>query len=241
MAEAPGPWSDQPPPSRPPPPTERRLTPAELWKLAWPNAVVTGAILLTAAWQIWRLFEGDGNIGIDAGGLSAAALAQGRWWTPFSSMFLHAGIAHLIFNLIALTQLGPVVALRFGRDRRALVTYLAFYLLCGVIGDAVYLAIHPTSAIPMIGASGAIFGLWGANARMGPNGSLVPIFSRQVWKQTQGAIVSNLVIMAIVLLPALMSGQLSMGGIAWEAHLGGYLAGLLLVGLPVFRARPIWR
>lgn len=233
MAEAPGPWSDPPPPPRP-------LTPVELWKLAWPNAVVTVAILLVAVWQTGRMLSGDGNLGIDWGGLSAAALADGRWWTPFTSMFMHAGIAHLIFNMLALAQLGPIVALRFGRDGRALVTYLAFYLLCGLVGDAVYLAIHPASAVPMIGASGAIFGLWGASARLGPNGSLAPVFSRQVWKQTQSAIVSNLIIMAIVLLPALLSGQMSYGGIAWEAHLGGYLAGLLLVGLPVFKARPIW-
>lgn len=231
MTDAPGPWSEEPPP--------RRLTPGELWKLAWPNAVVTVAILLVAVWQTGRLLSGDGNIGIDWGGLSAAALAQGRWWTPITSMFMHAGIAHLIFNMIALAQMGPIVALRFGRDGRALATYLAFYLLCGLIGDAVYLALHPTSAVPMIGASGAIFGLWGAMARLGPNGSLVPIFSRQVGKETRSAIVSNLVIMAIVLLPALLSGQPSYGGIAWEAHLGGYLAGLLLIGLPVFRARPI--
>ncbi|RYF91996.1 MAG: rhomboid family intramembrane serine protease [Caulobacteraceae bacterium] len=236
MTDAPGPWSDQPPPVQ-----ERPLSQFELWKLAWPNVGVTIAILLVAVWQIGRLLSGDGNIGIDWGGLSAAALAQGRWWTPFTSMFMHAGIAHLIFNLIALAQLGPIIALRFGRDGRALATYVGFYLLCGLLGDAVYLAIHPTSAVPMIGASGAIFGLWGASARLGPGGSLVPILSRQVWKQTQSAIVSNLVIMAIVLLPALMSGQMSMGGIAWEAHLGGYLAGLLLIGLPVFRARPIWR
>jgi membrane associated rhomboid family serine protease len=233
MSEPTGPWSPEPPP-------QRQLSLGELWRLAWPNIVVTVAILAVAAWQVWRMLHGDPDIGIAWGGLSAAALAEGRWWTPFTSMFMHAGLAHLIFNLIALSQLGPIVALRFGRDGRALVTYLAFYLLCGLIGDAVYLAIHPASAVPMIGASGAIFGLWGASARLGPNGSLVPIFSRQVWRQTQGAIVSNLVIMAIVLLPALMSGQLSMGGIAWEAHLGGYLAGLLLVGLPVFRARPIF-
>ncbi|MCE3290807.1 MAG: rhomboid family intrarane serine protease [Caulobacter sp.] len=232
MSEPEGPWSDQPPP-------ERRLGLGELWRLAWPNIVVTVGILAVAAWQVWRMLQGDGNLGIDWGGLSALALLEGRWWTPFTSMFMHAGIAHLIFNLIALSQLGPIVAVRFGRDGRALVTYLAFYVLCGLIGDAVYLAIHPAGFVPMIGASGAIFGLWGASARLGPNGSLVPIFSRQVWKQTQGAIVSNLIIMAIVLLPALMSGQFGMGGIAWEAHLGGYLAGLLLVGLPVFRARPI--
>lgn len=232
MSQPEGPWSDPPP--------ERHLGLGDLWRLAWPNIVVTVGILLVAAWQIWRMLQGDPDIGIAWGGLSAAALADGRWWTPFTSMFMHAGLAHLIFNLIALSQLGPIVALRFGRDGRSFVTYLVFYLLCGLIGDAVYLAIHPTSAVPMIGASGAIFGLWGASARLGPNGSLVPIFSRQVWKQTQGAIVSNLVIMAIVLLPAVMSGQWSMGGIAWEAHLGGYLAGLLLVGLPVFRARPIF-
>lgn len=233
MSDPTGPWSDQSPP-------ERRLGLGELWRLAWPNIVVTVGIMAVAAWQVWRMLQGDGNLGIDWGGLSAAALAAGRWWTPFTSMFMHAGLAHLIFNLIALAQLGPIVALRFGRDGRALGTYLVFYLLCGLVGDAVYLAIHPTSAVPMIGASGAIFGLWGASARLGPNGSLVPVFSRQVWKQTQGAIVSNLVIMAIVLLPALMSGQPSYGGIAWEAHLGGYLAGLLLIGLPMFKARPIF-
>lgn len=220
-----------------PPSGYRRLTPFEVWRLARANVLLTVLILMVAAWQVWRLFQGDESLGIAWGGLSGLALAEGRWWTPLTSMFMHAGLAHLIFNLMALASLGPPVCLRFGRDRTGALLYLGFYLLCGALGDAMFLALHPLGAINMIGASGAIFGLWGAVARMRPDGTLAPIFSRQVWKQTQGAIISNLVIMAIVVGPALLSGQWNGGGIAWEAHLGGYLGGLLLIGLPIFRGR----
>lgn len=222
-----------------PPPGYRRLSRFEVWRLARANVALTLAILLVAAWQTWRLFQGDDSLGIAWGGLSGMALAEGRWWSPLTSMFMHAGIAHLLFNLMALASLGPPVCLRFGLDLRGGATYLAFYLLCGALGDATFLAIHPRGEINMIGASGAIFGLWGAVARMRPDGSLAPILSREVWLQTRAAIVSNLIIMAIVVGPALLAGQWNGGGIAWEAHLGGYLGGLLLIGLPVFRARPL--
>ena len=86
MSEPDGPWSN-PPPREPPPPMERRLGPGELWRLAWPNAVVTVGILAVAAWQVWRMLQGDPDIGIAWGGLSATALAEGRWWTPLTSMF----------------------------------------------------------------------------------------------------------------------------------------------------------
>lgn len=215
---------------------EGRRSLIESWVTAWPNVILTALILAAFAWQWWRRFSGDDSMGIAWGGLSAEALRSGQWWTPFSSMFLHAGLAHIFFNLSALGALGAMTCQWLGLDPRGGLKFYLFYLLCGLAGDAVYLGFHSHGVSPVIGASGAIFGLWGAVARMTPTGRPAPIFSRQVWLQTRSAIISNLVIVAIFLVPNLLAGG-GFGFIAWEAHLGGYLAGLLLIGLPMFQPR----
>ncbi|MDB5468903.1 MAG: Rhomboid family protein [Caulobacter sp.] len=215
---------------------ESRRSLIESWVTAWPMVILTTLILAAFAWQWWRRFNGDESMGIGWGGLSAQALRSGQWWTPVSSMFLHGGIAHIFFNLSALGAFGAMTCQWLGLDLRGGLKFFVLYLVCGLVGDGVYLAFHSQGLAPMIGASGAIFGLWGAVARMTPTGRPAPIFSRQVWLQTRSAIVSNLIIVAIFVLPNLLMGG-GFGGIAWEAHLGGYVAGLLLVGLPLFQPR----
>jgi membrane associated rhomboid family serine protease len=77
----------------------------------------------------------------------------------------------------------------------------------------------------MVGASGAICGLWGAAARIGADGAFVPIRSPQVWRQIKAFAVNNAVLFGIIFILVLMSG--GKGGLAWEAHLGGFVFGLL--------------
>lgn len=152
---------------------------------------------------------------------------------PFvSHMFLHGSVSHLLINSVWLLAFGTPVARRFGAG-----LFLPFFALCGIAGAAAQLAADWGSPIAMIGASGAISGLMGAASRMMQPGEspfavprgrpvpLLPLFSRQVvtWSAVWTAV--NIV-----------AGLTGMGAgqethlIAWQAHLGGYFAGLVLVG-----------
>lgn len=150
---------------------------------------------------------------------------------PFVSyMGLHASWTHLAINCLWLLAFGPIVARRFGA-----VLFLAFFIVCGVAGALCYLALNWGSPVPVVGASGAISGLMAAALRMLPGQTpwaaenqapLAPVFSRQI-------LMFSAVWAAINLLAGLTG--LGMGGesglIAWQAHLGGFVAGLCLCTL----------
>jgi membrane associated rhomboid family serine protease len=156
---------------------------------------------------------------------------------PFISyMGLHGSWTHLIINSLWLLAFGPIVARRFGGA-----LFLLFFLVCGVVAALCYLALNWGSPVPVVGASGAISGLMAAALRMLPGQApwaaqgeapLAPLFSRQLLMFTA-------VWTAINLMTAFTG--FGMGGesglIAWQAHLGGYVAGLLLSG-PFDRLRP---
>lgn len=189
----------------------------------WPAGVLVAAF-------VWQMFNG----GPAPWGLSGQALAEGRVHTLATHMFVHGGPPHLMMNLGALMGLTAVVMGRFGRGAGAWLRYLVLFGLSGLSGAAVFLALNPAGAVPMVGASGAICGLWGAAARYAPDGGVAPLRSAQV----RGNIVlftqMNVVLFLILFALVRLSG--GVGGLAWEAHLGGFLFGLLLG--PWFAARP---
>jgi len=164
----------------------------------------------------------------------------GTFWdqvVPFVSyMGLHNDFTHLAVNCLWLLAFGPTVARRFGAP-----LFLAFFVVCGVAGAATHLAFNWGSPVPVIGASGAISGLMAAAIRMLPQmapwavpgeAPLAPIFSRPI--------VTFTLVWAAINIVAGLTG-LGLGGegglIAWQAHLGGFAAGLVLCG-PLDRLRP---
>ena len=165
-------------------------------------------------------------------GLSAAALADGRFETLLTSMLSHAGLVHLVVNLSALSSFSARLTPHLGFGVRGGWLYAVLLGLSGLAGGLMFLAVHPFGDIPMVGISGAICGLWGATLRLPPERgwALAPLFSRQVvWGARQFAI-SNAIIFAIIFALVFLSGG-GVGGLAWEAHLGGFLFGLLAVPL----------
>jgi len=156
---------------------------------------------------------------------------------PFISyMGLHGSWTHLIVNCLFLLAFGPIVARRFGSA-----LFLVFFIVCGAVGAVAYLAFNWASPVPVVGASGAIFGLMAAALRMLPSQSpwavseetpLASPFSRQM-----------LVFTAVLVAFNVVTGVtgVSIGGesglVAWQAHLGGFAAGLLLSG-PFDSLRP---
>ena len=172
------------------------------------------------------------------GALSAAALQEGRWEVLLAHMFLHGGIIHLAFNLTAYLALSAPVAFALGGARpggvRFNAGFLAFYVLAGIAGGFAFVLANLDNPVPAVGASGAICGLWGAASRVAsPHGELLPVLHPHVGRNLLNFTVMNLVLVALVFGLGFLAGGQAMGGIAWEAHVGGYLFGLLLV--PAFQ------
>jgi membrane associated rhomboid family serine protease len=160
---------------------------------------------------------------------SSAALAEGRWGTLLSALFLHGGWTHALMNAAFALAFGTPLARFLGSDARGAVTFFAFYLVCGVLSNLAFAAVHPGSAALVVGASGAVSGLMGAAARLmaGEGWRLGPIFSRTVLGMGAMWTVVNLVIG--LLAQGLMPGT-DGAAIAWEAHIAGFVAGVLLAG-----------
>ncbi len=144
-----------------------------------------------------------------------------------SHMFLHGSFLHLIVNCAWLLAFGPVVARRLGG-----VSFVVFFLAAGVAGALMQLVLTWGSPEAMIGASGGISGLMAAGFRMmrwpgvPSNVRLVPLFSRPILMFSGLWLITNL-IFGLTGFGTGNSGAL----IAWQAHMGGYLFGLLAIGL----------
>jgi membrane associated rhomboid family serine protease len=165
------------------------------------------------------------------------------WITLFTSMFLHGSLLHVLGNMLYLWIFGDNV-----EDAMGHVKFLLFYLVCGVAAALAQIAMSANSPIPQIGASGAIAGVLAAYFMLYPFSrilTLIPIlfFIRLV-------AVPAVILLGIWFLLQVVSGigtGASGGGVAWFAHVGGFLAGGVLVflfrkrGIPVTLWQTVWR
>lgn len=159
-----------------------------------------------------------------------------EWQTLFSSMFLHGGWFHLLSNMWVLFIFGDNI-----EDRMGGFSYLIFYLLCGLAAALLEAFILPASSLPMIGASGAIAGVLGAYLIFFPRArvaSLVPILF--IFTLVEIPAVLFLVFWFVSqLFSGLMSLEGASGGVAWWAHIGGFLFGMIASNL--FASRRVVR
>ena len=155
------------------------------------------------------------------------------WLAVFTSMFLHGGLLHFGGNMLYLWIFGDNVEDRMGHGR-----FLAFYLLCGIAAALAQTAFNPDSLIPMVGASGAIAGVMGAYFVLYPHSrivTLLPFIFIQIIE------IPALFFLGFWFLLQFLSGVGSIassvdgsrGGIAFWAHVAGFLAGL--AGVFLFR------
>jgi len=176
-------------------------------------------------------------------GLIPAEFWQGgcltRWWTPFTSMFIHAGWLHLISNMLSLYIFGDNVEDRIGHFR-----YLLFYLGGGLAANAAHLLAYAGSSVPTVGASGAIAGVLGAYLVLFPRArvvTLVPIFYFVRLVQ-----IPAVIYLGFWFVSQLFNGFLGLatvgssfqgGGVAWWAHIGGFAFGFAILGIVRLIAR----
>ena len=146
--------------------------------------------------------------------------------TLFTSMFMHAGWAHLLGNMLYLWIFGDNVEDRFGH-----IKFLIFYIICGLAATFAQLIFNTTSSIPNLGASGAIAGVLGAYIVLFPKGKI------NVMQGQRAIQVPALLVIGLWFVLQFFSGIGSLsttadtGGVAYMAHIGGFLAGILLTFL----------
>ena len=159
--------------------------------------------------------------------MKPAEIVHGRQLeTLFTSMFMHANFLHIFGNMLYLwvfgdeleaNYLGPI---RFG----------VFYLLCGLAADAAQIAVAPTSTVPHLGASGAIAGVLAGFLMVFPaDRILVYIFPFWHVRITAFVLIGFWFLMQLVNGVGSISAAAQSGGVAYSAHIGGFLAGLLLI------------
>ena len=153
--------------------------------------------------------------------------------TPYGNLvsyqYLHGSFFHIFGNMLFLWVFGDNVEDRFGK-----VKYFLFYTFCGVIAALIQSIVYPSSQIPLIGASGAISGVLGAYAVLFPRAQIVTLIF--IFFFVDVVVLPALLWIAvwffIQFLSALISvTYLSMGGVAWYAHIGGFLTGVLVTKL----------
>jgi membrane associated rhomboid family serine protease len=153
----------------------------------------------------------------------------------FSSMFLHGGFLHLIGNMWYLWIFGDNVEDRLGHAR-----FLVFYIICGILGNLAHYAFNSSSQIPTIGASGAVAGVLGVYLVSYPRARIVVLLWLGFF--VQFIELPALIVLGFWLILQFINGAFSVvmssatGGVAWWAHIGGFLGGILI--LKLFRPRP---
>lgn len=153
--------------------------------------------------------------------------------TLLTSLFLHGGFVHLFGNMIYLWVFGDAVEDAFGHGR-----YLLFFIACGAVGSLAHTFVFPSSTIPSIGASGSIAGVLGAFLVLRPRARIVTLFPLVVyWAMAE--------IRATLFLPiwfgmqffngflslAAARGTQEVAGVAWWAHVGGFLFGAIVAAI----------
>lgn len=144
--------------------------------------------------------------------------------TMFTAMFMHAGWAHLIGNMLYLWIFGDNVEDYFGK-----IKYLIFYVLCGLAATFAQLLLNPSSDVPNVGASGAIAGVLGAYIYLRPQGKINVLMGQSITQLPALLVIGFwFLIQFISQIGSLAStSEEGGGGVAYMAHIGGFLAGLL--------------
>lgn len=183
--------------------------------------------------------------------LFEVAFIPARFWMPgyllpnivtiFISMFLHGGFLHIASNMLYLWIFGDNIEDQLGHFR-----YLVFYLLCGFGATLSHAFFNPTSRVPSIGASGAIAGVLGAYILLFPRArvlTFIPIFFFFTVRELPAIFILGLwfVLQLFSGVGSLsMAGQEQAGGVAYFAHIGGFVLGMILIAVmrPRRRRRP---
>ncbi len=190
--------------------------------------MVTALIIAANAWVFILELQG-GDVFVTRWAVIPASISSGHAWiTPLTAMFMHGSWLHILGNMIFLWAFGPEIEDAMGPMR-----YLLFYLMGGVIAMLAQVAGSPASTVPCIGASGAIAAVMGAFIVMFPRDRIRSVLIILVFVSI-ARIPAALLIgiwFVIQLLDAGAVANVQTGGVAYLAHVGGFLFGAATVRL----------
>jgi membrane associated rhomboid family serine protease len=149
------------------------------------------------------------------------------YFTLITSMFMHGGWAHLLGNMLFLWVFGDNIENRIGHMR-----YLIFYLVCGIIASLSHVFISGSdSLIPSLGASGAISGVLGGYLLLFPSRRVRVIMGRGITTVPAFVALGIWIVFQVISGMGMLGGDETGGGVAYAAHIGGFIAGLALIKL----------
>ena len=165
------------------------------------------------------------------------SLSVGDVTDIFTSMFMHAGLAHIAGNMLYLWIFGDNVEDSMGKFK-----YLVFYLVGGLVASLTHIFTNPTSAIPTVGASGAIAAVLGAYLVLFPTARVLTFIPLGFFLHL--TLVPASIVLGLWFVLQIFSGVLSfggpdVGGVAFWAHVGGFVSGVVLGKLFASRRRPL--
>jgi membrane associated rhomboid family serine protease len=158
--------------------------------------------------------------------------------TLLTSMFMHGGWLHLIGNMLFLWVFADNVEDSMGHGR-----FVLFYVVCGVAAALAQALPDPTSQIPMVGASGAVSGVLGAYLLLYPHARVLTLIPLGIWfpiVRIPAGILLTLWFALQLLSNYLLQASGKGGGVAFRAHIGGFVAGMLLIPLMKHRRVRLW-
>jgi membrane associated rhomboid family serine protease len=191
-----------------------------------PAAALALVVLIVGGYALQSRFGGPWVLETMA--FSPTALTEGRWSTLVTALFVHGGWGHALMNAAFALAFATPVARFFGERLAGVGVFFVFYLLCGALSSLGYAALHLHDPGELVGASGAVSGLMGAASRLiDGRGRVGRILSSSVLGMGGAWVVINVLI-------GLVGGTLLPGTngapVAWEAHVAGFFAGVLLIG-----------
>jgi len=198
----------------------------------WPALLISAVIL--ALYTVQSL-AGDQDPIVNKYGFSPPELGEGRYTGLVTALFVHGSWTHAFLNALGALAFGAPVARLLRLDARGVSLFFLFYICAGALSSLGFALLHPDAAVLLVGASGAVSGLMGAASRLidrraaSLNGGLAPFRNKTLISMALAWIAVN-ALAALVGFGVLTGDQ----PIAWEAHLFGYAAGLLLIA-PVAR------
>lgn len=165
------------------------------------------------------------------GWLDGRIPAEAAFLPIFTSMFLHSGLAHILGNMLFLWIFGDNVEDYFGHWG-----YLFFYLLCGIGSGLLHIFFNLHSTLPALGASGAISGVMGAYLVLFPRSQILTLVFIFLIPLPAILILGGWFLMQFLSAVGTLGGAATSGGVAWWAHVGGFVLGMLVTRLTLRRA-----
>jgi membrane associated rhomboid family serine protease len=186
--------------------------------------VTVGLIVVNVLAFLWEV--GSDDAAIIRWAVVPTELLRGQGWiTPFTAMFLHGGLMHIVSNMVFLAVFAPMVEDAMGRG-----TFFVFYVLGGLAAMAAQIAMDPASTVPQLGASGAIAAVMGAFLVTYPGDRIKVLWFFGVFAHV--SYVPALILIGLWLVAQMLNQmgavvEADAGGVAYAAHVGGAFFGML--------------